>query len=330
MKHTKKILLGTFLIAYFIFIMYQYNIKTNEKIDSVHTQEGELKIVTSFYPMYMHVKELTKGLPVEVVNMTSSQVGCLHDYQLRVEDMKTLQQADVLVINGFGAESFINKAYEQNKHLKVTNASENLEKLWGYEAHEDVHDQEEDSHFDETHSGHNHTNEHIWVSVLGSIEQVKAISKGLQEIDPLNKMGYQANEKRYIEALETLEQEMHKTLSELEGRPVVLVHNSFEYLAEELGLEIIDTLGSNEETLGTAKELEVLMANMKQQEIKQIFTETQYKELAVINTVAKETGSSVYELDSMVTELPELKEDEIEYITRMKKNIEVLKEAYGL
>lgn len=330
MKHIRKMTLGVFLIAYFIFIIYQYNIKTNEKIDSVYTQEEGLTIVTSFYPMYMHVKELTKGLPVEVINMTSSQVGCLHDYQLRVEDMKTLQQADVLVINGFGAESFIHKAYEQNKHLQLINASEALEKLWGYEMHQEEQDHEEDTHFNETHSGHNHTNEHIWVSVLGSIEQIKTISKGLQEIDPMHKKGYQENEKRYIEGLNLLEEEMHKTLSSLEGKPVVLVHNSFEYLAEEIGLEIVDTLGGGEEELPTAKELESIIANMKEQGIKQIFTETQYKELITIKTVAKETESKIYELDSMVTQGPILKEDEIEYIVRMKKNIETLKEAYGL
>ena len=48
----------------------------------------EFTIVTSFYPMYIDVLNITKGVEgVKVVNMTKQQTGCLHDYQLTTEDM---------------------------------------------------------------------------------------------------------------------------------------------------------------------------------------------------------------------------------------------------
>ena len=59
------------------------------------------RIVTSFYPMYVATINITDGVDgVEVYNMTKPQTGCLHDYQLMTEDMKTLEKADAFVING--------------------------------------------------------------------------------------------------------------------------------------------------------------------------------------------------------------------------------------
>ena len=63
------------------------------------TQQGghdkKFRIVTSFYPMYIDAINITKGVDgVEVINMTKPQTGCLHDYQLTTEDMKTLEKAD--------------------------------------------------------------------------------------------------------------------------------------------------------------------------------------------------------------------------------------------
>jgi zinc transport system substrate-binding protein len=67
-----------------------------------------LNIVTSFYPVYIATINVTRDIPgVTVKNMTKPQTGCLHDYSLRPEDLKTLEKADVFVINGAGMEAFL-------------------------------------------------------------------------------------------------------------------------------------------------------------------------------------------------------------------------------
>ena len=56
------------------------------------------RIVTSFYPMYLATINITDGVNgVEVYNMTKPQTGCLHDYQLMTEDMKTLEKAEEVI-----------------------------------------------------------------------------------------------------------------------------------------------------------------------------------------------------------------------------------------
>ena len=66
-----------------------------------------LRIVASFYPVYIMAKNVTKGVPgVSLQNLTSPLTGCLHDYSLTSNDMKKLFDAQVFVANGAGMESF--------------------------------------------------------------------------------------------------------------------------------------------------------------------------------------------------------------------------------
>ncbi|MEG0388980.1 MAG: zinc ABC transporter substrate-binding protein, partial [Niameybacter sp.] len=90
--------------------------------------------------------------PHELINMASQTVGCLHDYQLTVEDAKKLYTADLLVINGLGSETFIEKAYEQNSNLQIIDASAQIT-LHSHEGEEADHK--------EALNDHEHVNDHI-------------------------------------------------------------------------------------------------------------------------------------------------------------------------
>ena len=71
---------------------------------------------------------------------------------------------------------------------------------------------------------------------------------------------------------------------------------------------------------------EILEYNtIKEKNIKALFTEPQYSS-KVAETIAAETGATVYELDPIVTgdSNPDAYDD---YINKMKKNLDVLKEA---
>ena len=160
------------------------------------TGKKEFTIVTSFYPMYIDVINITKGVDgVKVVNMTKPQTGCLHDYQLTTEDMKTLEKADLFVANGAGMESFLDKAVKQNKKLKVVEAAnyKDIELLKDGEA----------------------PNPHVWLSVTYAIGQVKAITAALCEADPAHADAYRKNALDYCMKLEELKKEMHEQLDDL-------------------------------------------------------------------------------------------------------------------
>ena len=267
---------------------------------------GDFVIVTSFYPIYVDVLNITNGVEgVKVVNMTKPQTGCLHDYQLTTEDLKTLESADAFVVNGAGMESFLDKVTSQQKNLKIIDASKsdkiNLLK-----------DGEE-------------ANPHVWLSVTYAIEQVKAITSQLCEADPKHDKQYKDNAMAYVEKLIDLREEMHGELDNLPHKEIVTFHEAFPYLVKEFKLKIVSVVEREPGTEPAPKELEELIGQVKGMPVKVLFTEPQYSPTAA-ETIARETGARLYKLDPVVTgeATPEAKDA---YLNAMRENMKVLKEA---
>ena len=267
-------------------------------------KDGSFHIVTSFYPMYVATINITQGVDgVTVTNMTKPQTGCLHDYQLMTEDMKTLEKADAFVINGAGMESFLDKVIEQRKNLKIIDASKGIELL--------KDDDEE--------------NPHVWLSVTDAILQVKNIAEQLKAADPKHADAYEKNAAAYIKKLEALKAEMHAELDTVPNKDIVTFHEAFPYFAKEFGLNIISVVEREPGTEPTPAELQATIEQVKKLPVKVLFTEQQYSPSAA-ETIARETGAKIYTLDPVVT--GEANEQAINaYIDTMKKNMETLKTA---
>ena len=262
------------------------------------------RIVTSFYPMYVATINITDGVDgVEVYNMTKPQTGCLHDYQLMTEDMKTLEKADAFVINGAGMEDFMDKVTEQQKKLKVIDASRGIAL---------IHDEEGD-------------NPHVWLSVTDAITQVRNIADQLKEADPTHAAAYEKNAAAYIEKLTSLKSEMHAALDTVPHKDIVTFHEAFPYFAKEFNLNIIGVVEREPGTEPTPTELQETIEQVNALPTKVLFTEPQYSPAAA-ETIARETGAKIYTLDPVVTgeATPAAKNA---YIDTMKKNMQVLKEA---
>ena len=269
-------------------------------------KDGEFVIVTSFYPMYVDVLNITDGVEgVKVVNMTKPQTGCLHDYQLTTEDLKTLESANVFVVNGAGMESFLDKVVAQQKDLKIIDASKSDKINFLKDGDEE--------------------NPHVWLSVTYAIEQVKAITSQLCEADPKHDKQYRDNAMAYVEKLSKLREEMHAELDNLPHKDIVTFHEAFPYLAKEFKLNIVSVIEREPGTEPTPKELEELIEQVKGLPVKVLFTEPQYSPTAA-ETIARETGAKLYKLDPVVTgeATPEAKDA---YLNTMRENMKVLKEA---
>ena len=187
---------------------------------------NELKIVTSFYPVYIATLNIVDGAEnVSLSNLTSTDVGCLHDYQLTTANMLVLNKADILIINGGGMENFVQKAIDNCNGLKIIDSSNGI-----LEEHDEVHEEE---HHEENHEHAHGENAHIWVSVSLYIEQVKNIKDELCAIDPKNKDIYEKNTAGYIQELEKLKDEMHEKLDDIDDKNIVTFHEAFEFFAEE-------------------------------------------------------------------------------------------------
>ena len=267
-------------------------------------KDGQLHIVTSFYPMYIATANITKGVEgVQVTNMTKPQTGCLHDYQLSTDDMKTLENADIFVANGAGMESFMNKIIKEYKDLQVIDASKDIDLL------------EENGE----------ANPHVWLDVNNAIKQVENISEQLCDADPNHAEAYKANAAVYVGRLKELQAEMSNELKDISHRDIVTFHEAFPYFAQEFNLNIIEVIEREPGTEPTPQELENIIKDVNKLPSKILFTEPQYSPAAA-ETIARETGARIYTLDPIVT--GEANEQALDaYINTMKQNAAILKDA---
>lgn len=267
--------------------------------------EARLTVVTSFFPVYIATVNIAGNVPgVEVVNMTEPQTGCLHDYQLTADDMKTLEAADVFVVNGANMEAFLDDVIKTREGLKIIEASAGIPL---------VKDQ----------SGED--NAHVWVSVTNAIAQADNIAAGLMQADPANKGKYEANAEAYKQKLTALRGKMHAALDSLPNRDIVTMHEAFTYFASEFNLNVVGVIEREPGADPTPRELEDLVGTVKRLGIKALFAEPQYSERAA-ETIARETGAKVYALDPCVTG-DARPENAGAYITAMENNMKILQEA---
>lgn len=260
-----------------------------------------LRIVTSFYPMYIHVLNVAAGIAgVEVRNLTPPVTGCLHDYQLRPADLVTLTQADVFVVNGAGMESFLDEAVRQVPKLRVVTASDGIDLL--------RHGEEE--------------NPHVWVSVSGAIRQVENIAAGLAAADPVRAEGYRRNAAAYVERLAELRDAMHAGLRDLRSRDIVTFHEAFPYFAREFDLRIVAVVQREPGSEPGARELADTITLVRRTGVRALFAEPQYSAKAA-EAIARETGATLYRLDPAVTGADRADA----YLDIMRQNLETLRRA---
>lgn len=277
------------------------------------SDQKQMLVLCSFYPMYIMTKNITDGVKgINVQNMTKPQTGCLHDYQLTPNDMKKLTTASILIVNGGGMESFLDRTIKQNHHLKIIDAGKGLEFIT------------ENHCFHEHDNDHKnaHINPHIWVAVSGAIAQVKNICEGMVLLDPSNSEKYRNNSQNYIKKLEELKKRMDDGLSGISNRNIITFHEAFSYFAKEFNLNVLAVIEREPGSEPGAGELAELIRIIKEKNVKVIFTEPQYSAKSA-ETIAKETGVRLYQLDPAVSGPDDLNS----YISIMDSNLDVLLEA---
>ena len=265
----------------------------------------DFHIVTSFYPIYVLTINVAGGIPgVRVTNMTEPQSGCLHDYELSPADMKTLENADLFLINGAGMETFVDQIRDVYPDLPVVEAAKDIPLIM-------------DEHTGEA-------NPHVWVSISNAIRQVENIEEALAEADPAHAEAYRRNAEAFRSKLEAQKERMHEALKDIRSRDIVTFHEAFPYFAQEFGLNIVAVIEREPGTEPSAAELRETIDIIKTLGVKAIFAEPQYSARAAA-TIASETGAKVYFLDPLVTGPKEADPDS--YVETMEKNLQTLIEA---
>ncbi len=280
-------------------------------------EDKTFEVVATFYPLYIAALNIIGEAPsVTLTMLAPPDAGCLHDYQLRPQDMAALARCDLLLTNGAGLELFLETALSKVAHLPIVTATDGLALL-----PQDV-EATPDAHADADEHDHGDSNPHAWVSVSLYMRYVENIRDGLMANDPAHADNYQANAQAYIATLTALQDDMRATLKDLPHRDIVTFHEAFAYFAQEFDLRVAAVIQQEPGQNPSPKALSNTIALMESLHITSLFTEPQYTPTAA-ETIARETGAQLFTLDPVVT--GEFRADA--YESAMRMNADTLRRA---
>jgi zinc/manganese transport system substrate-binding protein len=294
---------------------------TDSTSDATEESFAGLTIVSSTN-VWGDVASSVGGDLVQVVSIIDSFSQDPHSYEASARDQLAVNDADVIVANGGGYDSFIDTLAEAAGNSNVVYAylpEEGEEE--DHAAEEEDHATEEDGH-DHDHD-HAHGNEHVWYDFHVVEDFATRLADQLKTLDPDNAAQYTANLEEFLVGIESLEERAAVVAGSVSGAKVISSEPVADYLLAELGLTNITPESFSQ---AIEEELDVSPADLL--EIQNLIS-TNSVDLFVVNI---QTGS--VQIDALVElaeangvaviQVSELLPEGLGYLAWMEQNISAI------
>jgi ABC-type Zn uptake system ZnuABC Zn-binding protein ZnuA len=257
---------------------------------------AERKVVASVLPVWVFASNVA-GDRLDISLLIRSGTDP-HEFTLRPSDVRKLDEADLVLINGAGLEKNFIRGIDPDK---VFDTSEGIEIIMLGRT----------------------PDPHVWLDPLRAARQADNIARALSKIDPGGKEYYLKNAAAYKKRLGELHESISDGLLKFDARRLITYHESFNYFAERYGLKAYSLTGPDAEAPLPGRMREVYDIVMKEG-VKAVFEEAQFQP-GRLQRLAHDLGVRVCTLDSMVSGKPSANLYEI----MMKKNLETIMECLG-
>jgi zinc transport system substrate-binding protein len=300
-------------------------------------ENEKIKVITTILPI-KHFVEKVGGDKVEV-ELLIPPGSEPHTYELTPRQLVGISDADLYVKAGQieFEKANLDKIKEQNEDMLMVNGSEGVELReleshsheHGNEHEEDAHGESDEDEYKEDTNDVNHEEDekqsheeegneeggekdpHTWLSIENANIYVENIYEALVEVDPNNKDYYYENKEQYIKELDELGDELKETLKEESGRKIIVYHPAFGYLLDDYNIEQLPIEIEGKEP--TAKQLEELIEEALEENVKTIFVQKQFS--------AKSAEALAEEIDGVVVQIDPLAENFIENLRGIAKEL---------
>lgn len=295
-----------FMIGLFVLVLGACGQKTSQ--DSKEAKG--MKIVTSFYPIYAMVKEISGDL--NDVRMIQSSSG-IHSFEPSANDIAAIYDADVFVYHSHTLESWAGSLdlSLQNSKVKVIEASEGmtLERVSGLEDMQAGDGIDEKTLYDP----------HTWLDPEKVAEETQIISDKLSELDNANKDTYQKNAQSYSNKAHDLTNKYKPIFEKASQKTFVTQHTAFSYLAKRFGLNQLGIAGISPDQEPSPRQLTEIQEFVKTYKVKTIFTESNASS-KVADTLVKSTSVSLKTLNPLEAD----PQNDKSYLENLEENLAVL------
>lgn len=310
------------------------------------SDDGTLSVVASTN-VYGSLAAEVGGDAVEVTSIITSLAQDPHSYEASARDQLTVSQADLVIENGGGYDSFLDGLIEASgTEAPVLTAVEFSHDFPGAEGHDHAdEDHADEDHAEETpaaesgeaatddhdhdHEGHDHIegfNEHVWYDPHTIAHLVEDIAHELGELDPAQADTFESNAAALIERIDGLESSLEAISADHAGQKIFVTEPVPVYLAAAAGLEDATPAAFSEAveegqdvppaTLLEAQDI------LRSGEVRVVIVNAQTggAETTEITNLADE-------LEIPVLEFSELMPDGLDYVEWMQQNIDEISGA---
>ena len=292
-------------------------------------KEDKPIIVCSIFPQYDFVKNIV-GDRCEVI-LLQKNGNDMHSFEPTPKDIVNISRADMFIIVDDTAEGWVKNVLEavDNDNLNVVQIKDFCHLL---------ENETPDSIRDDHSHGHSHSHgdgeecthgydEHMWTSLENAIHIVEGLTDILCHTYPENADCFKNNAGEYANSLSSLRSEYEAL--DIDGKRFIVADRfPFLYLANELQLDYVAAFpGCSDQTHSSFETLTYIIGEVKNSGVDCIFT-TEDENTHIAEQVALSTGAEIYKLYSCQSIKKEQLEQGESYLSLMRKNLEILKEAY--
>ena len=269
-----------------------------------------MKIVTSFYPIYAMVKEVSGDL--NDVRMIQSSSG-IHSYEPSANDIAAIYDADIFIYHSHTLESWagsLDPSLQKSK-VKVIEASDGmtLERVPGLEDVEAGNGVDEKTLYDP----------HTWLDPEKVAEEAQIIADKLSEQDSANKETYQKNAQNFSAKAHDLTKKYQPIFEKSGQKTFVTQHTAFSYLAKRFGLNQLGIAGISPDQEPSPRQLTEIQEFVKTYKVKTIFTESNLSS-KVADTLVKSTGVSLKTLNPLEAD----PQNDKSFLENLEENMAIL------
>jgi ABC-type Zn uptake system ZnuABC Zn-binding protein ZnuA len=244
------------------------------------------RLVATTFPVHQVARNVA-GARAPVALLLPAALGCPHHHQLTAHQGVALARADLLIAGGLGLEPFLGRVRAAQPRLAVCElfAGVPAAELLGGHVHGDhIHD----------------ANPHLFASPRRLARLAPALAEALAARDADGADAYRAAATAYAARLDALAEALAATVRALPPQRLVVLHDSLDYFAHDVGLAVIATVDADPESGAAAADVIAAVRAARAQGATAVCAEPQFPE-AVATTIAREAGLPLLRLDPVAS-----------------------------
>ncbi len=230
-----------------------------------HEGTGTVRIVTTMSTL-ASLASSVGGDRVTVANLVP--IGASpEDYQPTPRDVERLHDADVLIENGGGLETWLDGtiASAGNPDLAVVIATGGMKLVGG--------------------------NPHLWMDPVFARAYVEKIRAALAKRDPAGAPAYEANARAFDAKLDALTRRIAQTIARIPSarRKMLVFHDAWAYYDARFGLRTVGVIETSPGREPSPASLAAIVARARREHVHAAFTEPEYSP-KLVDAIARSAG----------------------------------------